>query len=387
MGRSDVSLESPRYPDEMLWWTPILVKIMRKEDLTLNEAKEAANRLFCLLKEERAEAQVLVASFFGGLTVKGVTVDELAGMASAVDESKLFKFQFDVNEPVITGGGTGGDTLKTINVTTPALIVASAAGALTIKSAAKAFSSKTGAADLAVTLGVKVDASPDVVKKCLKEVGTAVWASAGIYPWMEPILKFRNLPIAPVILPLISSLRLMIATSLNPFSVKRQIRGISIPDTEMVARVLSIVGQERALVTIGYGRSEKIIIDELSNLGDSVVSELKHNGEIETYKIHPEDLGVKLGDPDEVRAKDTHEENAKVVLKILAGKDRGARRDLVLINAGAVLYLAEKVKDLKDGYELACQVLDSTDVTRKVEDLVAMSGGDVRRYRSLLSTI
>ena len=98
-------------------------------------------------------------------------------------------------------------------------------------------------------------------------------------------------------------------------------------------------------------------------------------------------MGVKLGNPAEVRAKDTHEENVKVVLKILAGKDRGSKRDLVLINAGAMLYLADMVKDLKDGYEMASHAVDSFNVTKKVEDLVVMSGGDQRKYSSLLATI
>jgi len=383
----EAAFEDPKYPEEMTWWTPILAKITRRENLSSDEGREAAQRIFTLLEEGRAETPLLIASFFGGLTVKGATVDELASMASAMEDSKLFKLQFDTKKPVVTGGGTGGDTLKTINVTTPALIIASAAGALTAKSAAKAFSSKTGAADLAVTMGIKVDASPEVAKKCVEKLGVTVWASSGIYPWMEPILQLRNLAIAPILFPMMNSLRLMIATALNPFSVKRQIRGISTPNTEMVAKVLSKVGHERALVPIGYGKNEDVRIDELSNLGKSVVSELSLNGKIETYEIHPEDLGIKLGNPNEVRAKDTHEENAKVALKILAGKDRGSKRDLVLINAGAMLYLADMVKDLRDGYEMACHAVDSFNVTKKVEDLVVMSGGDQRKYSSLLATI
>jgi len=383
----EVASEAPRYSEEMAWWTPILRKLMRREDLSLDEGKEAARRIFSLLEKGWEETPVLMAGFFGGLTTKGATVDELAAMASAMEDSKSFRFQFDVKKPVVTGGGTGGDTLKTINVTTPALIVAAAAGASTAKSAAKAFSSKTGSADLAVTMGVNIDASPEVAKKCVERLGVTIWASAGIYPWMEPVLRLRNLPTAPILFPLMNSLRLMIATALNPFSIKRQIRGVSTPNTELVAKVLSMVGHERALVPIGYGRDEGVRLDEISNLGKSVISELDLNGKIETYEVHPEDLGVKLGDPDEVRAGDTHEENAKAALRVLAGKDRGAKRDLILINAGAMLYLADMVKDLKDGYEMACNAVDSFNVTEKVENLVVMSGGDLRRFKSLLAKI
>ncbi len=378
---------APKYSEDMPWWSQVLSKLAQRRNLSVDEAKESAYRIFTYLAEGKPETPVILAGYFGGLTVKEPTIDELAGMAIAMEETKLFKFRFDVSKPVVTAGGTGGDTMKTINVTTPAVIIAAAAGAVAVKSAAKAFSSTTGAADLASTMGINVHAPPEVVKKCVEELGTTVWASAMIYPWMEPLLKVRDMPTAPALFPLLQSLRLMIATALNPFSVRRQLRGTALPHTELVAKVLSRVGYEKALVPVGYGSKEDIRIDEFSSLGKTVVSELKPNGLVETYEVKPEDLGVKRGDPAEVKAQDTHEQNTKLVLGVLSGKDRSSRRDLILLNAGGVLYLADEATDLRDGYELARNALDSGAALEKARQLVVGSGGDAEKLSALISSL
>ncbi len=387
MDKNNPSTKTFTYPPEMLWWARIIEKIVQHKNLELNEAEEATFKIFKYLEEGKPETTFILSIFFGCLTLKGLTVEELVGMSLAMEKTKPFTFRFNVEKPVVTAGGTGGDTVKTINVTTPAVFVASTAGAVAVKSAATAFSSKTGAADLALTIGININAPQKTVEECVEKIGTTVWASAGIYPWMTSLLKLRQETIAPIIFPLMTSLRMMIATSLNPFSLKRQLRGTAIPQTELIAKVFSKVGYEKALVPVGYGKDENIRIDEFSNIGKTVVSELKPDGKIETYEVYPEDFGVKRGDVNEIKARDTHEENAKVVLKVLTGKDRSSRRDLILINAGAILYLADVVQDFRDGYELACNIVDSGDVLEKVKQLVMMSGGDLNRFNSLVSSI
>ena len=371
-------------PKEMLWWSHILTKLSQRKNLSIDEARDATYKIFASLEANRPEAPLIMAGYFGGLTVKEPTVEELAGMAEAMDKTKNFRFDFKTDKPVVTAGGTGGDTISTINVTTPATIVAAACGATAVKSVAKAFSSKTGAGDLAATLGINIQASHELVESCVRKLGTAVWASAMIYPWMGPLLRIRDLPVAPIIFPLLGSLRLMIATALNPFSVRRQVRGTALPKTELIATVLSKVGYERALVPTGYSDKDEARIDEFSNLGRTVVSELKPNGDIETYEVHPEDFGVEKADASEILAKDTHEENARLVLGVLSGRDKSPRRDLILMNAGAVLYLGEEAGNFKDGYELACNAVDSGDALEKVRQLVMQSGGSIDRFNSLL---
>jgi len=365
------------------WWSQILGKLVQHENLSVEEAKNSARKIFACLEERGSEIPTVLASYFGCLTMKGPTVDELAGMCSAMEDTMTHRFNFDIKGPVVTAGGTGGDTIKTINVTTPATIISAAAGAIAVKSVAKAFSSKTGSEDLARSMGINVDAQPDVVKKCVERIGTTIWASANNYPWMEPLIQCRNLPTAPLIFPLLSSLRLMIATSLNPFSVKRQVRGTALPNTELIAKVLLKIGYEKALVPIGYGSNETIRIDEFSNLGKTKISELR-NGKIEVYEITSEDLGIERAAPREVKAYNTHEQNARAALQVISGRDRSPRRDLILLNAGAILYLADCASDFKDGYETVCKAVDEGKAVEKVKQLVVESGGDARRLDSLV---
>jgi anthranilate phosphoribosyltransferase len=181
------------------------------------------------------------------------------------------------------------------------------------------------------------------------------------------------------------SLRLMIATSLNPFSTKRQVRGISTPQTELIADVFSRIGYERALVPLGYGENESIRIDEFSTLGKTIVSELFLNGKVETYSTSPEDLGAKKGNAKEIIARDTHLENAKVVLNVLSGKDRSSRKDLILVNAAAILYLGDVVGSLKEGYEMASNSIENGEAIKKVEELVKYSHGNLKSFRNLLN--
>jgi len=375
--------ERPLYPAKFSWWSPILAKLVMRRDLTFDEVEEATLRILRLIEKKDPDVPLVMAGFFGGLSSKSPTVEELVGMNSAMEKTKRVRFSFTVKKPIVTAGGTGGDTLKTINVTTPAVLLAASAGAVAVKSGAKAFSSKTGATDLALTMGINVESKPQVVKKCVENIGTAVWASARTYPWMSPLVDLRNKPSAPVFLPLMGSLRLMIAASLNPFSTRRQVRGISTPQTELVAQVFSRVGYERALVPLGHGDDTSIRIDEFSNLGKTTVSELFSDGKIETYQVGYKDFGISRGDPNEISAGDTHMQNAQVAVDVLSGKDKSSRRDLITINAAAILYLADEASSFREGHELASNAIDEGRGIRKVEELIRCSHGDARRLARL----
>ena len=185
-------------------------------------------------------------------------------------------------------------------------------------------------------------------------------------------------------MPLLYSLRLVIATALNPFSLKRQVRGVSGPYTELVAQVLGECGYERAFVVLGTGETEETRIDEFSTLGKNVVSELKTSGEIETYDFYPEDAGLKKGKIREIVARENHRENAKVVTQVLAGKDTSSRRDLILLNAASMLTLADVCKDLRDGVELAGQSVDDGRAFKKLKQIVELTGGQLDRLNLLI---
>lgn len=384
--RKDTKLasERPKYPKKYSWWSSIIEKSVSGEKLSYDEVKTATIKILKMIEEKDDAVPILMASFFGALTAKGPEIEEFAAMNAAMETTKHVKLNLFLEKPIVTAGGTGGDTLKTINVTTPAVLLAASAGAFAVKSGAKAFSSKTGATDLAVTMGINVDASPSVVKNCVERIRTSVWDSGNVYPWMEPLVDLRNYPSAPIFFPLMGSLRLMIATSLNPFSTKRQVRGISIPQTQLIAEVFSKIGYERALVPLGYGGDESIRIDEFSTLGKTIVSELFPNGKVETYSVSYQDLGAKKGDAKEIIARDTHLENAKVALNILSGKDHSSRRDLIIVNAAAILYLADVANSFKEGFEMASNSIENGEAIRKVEALVKCSRGDLKRLKNLI---
>jgi anthranilate phosphoribosyltransferase len=377
--------ERPKYPKKYSWWFSIIEKTVGREGLSYNEVMMATTKILKMIEKKDDAVPVLMASFFGSLTAKGPNIDEFAAMNSAMEATKRVRLNLFLKKPVVAAGGTGGDTLKTINVTTPAVLLASSSGAFAVKSGAKAFSSKTGATDLAMIMGINVDAAPHIIKNCVERIRTAVWDSGNVYPWMGPLVDLRNYPYAPIFFPVMGSLRLMIATSLNPFSTKRQVRGISTPQTKLIADVFSRIGYERALVPLGYGENESIRIDEFSTLGKTIVSELFLNGKVETYSVSPEDLGAKKGNAKEIISRDTHLENAKLVLNVLSGKDRSSRKDLIIVNAAAILYLGDVAASFKEGYEIASNSIENGEAIKKVEELVKCSHGNLKSFRNLLN--
>ncbi|MCL1966079.1 MAG: hypothetical protein FWF62_02880, partial [Candidatus Bathyarchaeota archaeon] len=273
----------------------IFGKLIHRENLTQQEAQTAADKIFTVLTNNEPDSLALTTAFFGALTIKKPSIDELVGTAKAMEKTKTVDFHFKIDKPIVTAGGTGGDTLHTINITTPAIITAAAAGAYAVKSGSKSFSSKTGCIDVAEALGINTHLSPNKVEKCVEKNGTVIWSSEDIYPWMSSLIKLGQKPSTKQFLHLLYSLRLVIATALNPFSLKRQVRGVSKPFTELTTKVLGACGYERAFVVLGYGETESIRIDEFSTLGRNVVSELKTNGDIETFDVYPEDIGIKTG--------------------------------------------------------------------------------------------
>jgi anthranilate phosphoribosyltransferase len=360
----------------------IFSKLADCKDLTQQEAQIAAFKIFEALSNNEPNNLALMTAFFGALTIKKPSIDELIGTANAMEATKTVNFHFKVDKPVVTAGGTGGDTLHTINITTPAIITAAAAGANAVKSGSKSFSSKTGCIDVAEALGINVHLPVSKVENCVEQIGTAIWASEGIYPWMHPLIESGSKSPTNLVMPLLYSLRLVIATALNPFSLKRQVRGVSEPFTELIADVLGKCGYERAFVVLGYGETEKTRIDEFSTLGKNVVSELKLNGTIETYEVYPEDVGIKKGRTIEIIARESHTENAKTIAKVLAGKDTSSRRDIILLNAASILALSDVCKDLRDGYELAKQAVNNGHAFDKLKQLVKMTGGEPDKLNS-----
>lgn len=361
-------------------------KLSRREDLSLEESRACARWVFELLSKGSPDAHLASLAFFGPLSIKGLSEGELMGIALAMEETKAIALNLDASKPMVTAGGTGGDTIPTMNVTTPSVLVAASAGSIALKSGSRSFSSKTGAIDLSIELGINPDLSPAEVERCVHEAGTVVWSSHRAYPWMSRLIGFKDYEAFPIMVPLMGSLRLAIATALNPFSLRRQVRGTAVGETELIAKILRGMGYERALVPMGFGDGEGIVIDEFSNLGRTIVSELR-GGSIETYEVIPEEVGIRRGRPADIISGESHRENALKALAVLAGRDRGPRRDLVLINSAAILYVGGVCGDLKDGVEASRAAIDSGMALEKLRELVAVSGGDLGRLNALLAEL
>ena len=172
---------------------------------------------------------------------------------------------------------------------------------------------------------------------------------------------------------------------LNPLDATRGVKGIPYPHLELetIVRVLYERGYERVLIPCGFGPTPELSIDEFSVVGKTKVCELRE-GQIRTYEVTSEDVGLKTHSPDEIAPGRTHEENARHLVAVISGRDRGGKRDAVLFNAAANLYVAGLAEDLRTGVELAAEAIDQGKVIELMEAVIVKTEGDVARFRAHL---
>jgi len=315
----------------------LLEKIVQRKNLTEEEAM--------LAMEEIMEGQATpsqIASFLTGLRMKGETVEEITGCARGMRKKALL-IQPQVNSLIDTCG-TGGDGLGTFNISTAVAVVTAAAGVAVAKHGNRAVSSRCGSADVLETLGIKVDLSPEEVRECIEKVGIGFLFA----PNFHQAMKYAAGPRRELGLRTIFN---VLGPLTNPASPEGQVLGVYNPDlTELMARALGNLGVQRAYVVHGYPG-----LDEISLVGETKVSELK-NGEVSTYHLQPEELGLSRVNLHELSGGDS-QENAQRILDIFQGK-LGPAREIVLLNAAAALVVGNKAQDLPEGLDLAAQVID-----------------------------
>jgi anthranilate phosphoribosyltransferase len=324
-------------------------KLSSKQDLSQAEAYEAMNEI---MSGNAAESQI--AAFLMGLRLKGETVDEIAGCARSMRE-KAVRIRSDKG-PIIDTCGTGGDAVGTFNISTTAAIIASAGGAVVAKHGNRAVSSKCGSADVLKGLGVNIEIPPERVEEVLKEVGiTFLFA-----PLMHGAMKFA----APVRRDLgIRTIFNILGPLTNPAGARRQLLGVFDESlTELMAGVLRELGSDHAIVVHGEGG-----FDELSTLGESKVTELR-NGELRTYVIDAQELGVRRATLDAVRGGDV-ETNVRLTRSILEGA-KGAPADIAVLNAGAALMVAGRGETLEQGMRIAREAITSGAAHQKLKHWV-----------------
>ena len=333
-------------------FAPLLEKLHRREDLTVDEASAAMEEIM----EGRAQP-AQIAGLLVGLRMKGERPAEIVGLARtmrarATRLSKTFAPAFDTC-------GTGGDRAHTFNVSTVSALVIAACGVRVAKHGNRSVSSRCGSADLFEALGVNITAEPAVVERCLDEAGIAFFFAPTFHPSMRHAAPTRRELGIRTAFNLLGPLT-------NPAGAARQLVGVPRPElTELVARSLALLGAERAWVVHGADG-----LDEISTTGYTKVSECR-GGSVNTFYVHPSDFNLAKASPEALRGGEAAD-NAHIARRILSG-ERGAARDIVLLNAGVSLLIAGQVADVPEGVERSAQAIDSGAAAGVLERLVAVS--------------
>ena len=336
----------------MSMFSDLLEKLLRREDLSMAEASAAMDAIMDGAAQPSQIAGLLIA-----LAMKGERPEEIVGFARAMRSRATPLAQS--HGPVFDTCGTGGDRSHTFNVSTVAALVVAACGVKVAKHGNRSVSSRCGSADLFEALGVNVTAEPAVVEQCLAEAGIAFFFAPTFHPSMRHAGPARRELGVRTAFNLLGPLT-------NPAGAARQLVGVPRPElTELVARSLALLGSERAWVVHGADG-----LDEISTGGYTKVSECR-DGQVNTFYLHPSDIGLSKSAPDALRGGDAGD-NAEIARRILAGEP-GPQRDVVLLNAAAALMVAGSVGSIRDGLPMAAEAIDSGRAASVLEQLRRIS--------------
>ena len=328
---------------------PFLAKIVEGNHLTTEESYKAMD---CIMSGNATEAQI--ASFLTGLRMNGETPEEITGFAKVM-RAKAAVVPEETEAIDIVG--TGGDLANSFNISTTSSFVIAAAGAKVAKHGNRSVSSKSGAADVLESLGAKIGLSPEEGRQCLEDIGVAfLFAQThhGSMKYAGPVRAQLG----------VRSVFNILGPLANPAMTNYIVLGVYEEELlEPMAEVLRNLGVKHALIVFGDDR-----LDELSISSTSSVCEIK-DGEITKYKIDPRELGLSLYSKDDIVG-GTADENAVITRDVLEGKEQGAKRDIVLLNAGAALYTIGKAATMKEGVELARQAIDSGKALEKLDEFI-----------------
>lgn len=331
-----------------------IVKIVNKEDLTYDEAYTVMNEI---MSGETTPTQN--AAFLAALSTKSAkaeTTDEIAGCAAAMrDNATKVDTGMDIFEIV----GTGGDNAQSFNISTTSALVAAAGGMKVAKHGNRAASSLCGTADCLEALGVNIQQSPNRCIELLKEAGMCFFFAQKYHTSMKYVGPIRKELGFRTVFNILGPLT-------NPGSPKMQLLGVYDEYlVEPLAQVLINLGVKRGMVVYGKDR-----LDEISMSAPTAVCEFK-DGWFKSYTIAPEDFGFERCTKDDLKG-GTPEENAKITREILGGA-KGHKRNAVIMNAGAALYIGGKAETLKDGIALAAEIIDSGKALETLDNLITVS--------------
>jgi len=326
-----------------------LRKVASGEALSEGEAERALETIM-----EGTVPQAATAALLTAMRIRGESVGEIVGFARAM---RRFAAKVEAPEDVVDTCGTGGDAKGTINISTAAAFVARGAGATIAKHGNRAATSQAGSADVLEALGAEIELGPDQVSKCIEASGIGFMFARTHHPAMKFVAPVRaELPFRTIFN--------LLGPLTNPAGAKRQLIGVFSGDyVRPVAEALKELGAEKALVVHGMDG-----MDEITVSGETLVAEVT-DGDIREYKISPEDFDLPRHAPDGLLGGDAHL-NARILSDILSGDEQGAPRDVVLLNAGATIFVSGQAKTMQDGVRLAEKSVDEGAALAALEDFV-----------------
>lgn len=332
--------------------TGLIEKLVRHEDLTAEEAAAAMQHVM-----DGNASPAALAGLLSALAMKGERPAEIVGFARTM-RANAVKLSNAVGD-VFDTCGTGGDRSGTFNISSAAALVVAACGVKVAKHGNRSVSSRCGSADVFEQLGVNIAAAPAVVERTLRDAGIAFFFAPTFHPSMRHAGPTRRELGIRTAFNLLGPLT-------NPAGASRQIVGVPRSElTELLARALLILGSIRAWVVHGADG-----IDEISTTGYTKVSECR-DGAVHTFYVHPADFGFAKALPEDLKGGDAAA-NADIIRRVLDGQ-RGAPRDVVVLNAGAALFVAGRADTVSSGVKLATAAIDSGGARATLERMVRSS--------------
>ena len=329
-----------------------IAKLADGVDLSEKEAEEAMLEIM-----QGVATDVQIAAYLMGLRMKGETIDEITGSVRAMRELAI---RIPVTDPqVVDTCGTGGDKSQTFNISTAAALVVAGGGMTVAKHGNRSVSSRSGSADVLAALGVNIELSPEKVAECINEAGIGFLFAPLYHGAMKRCAKPRAEMGIRTMMNILGPLS-------NPAQATIQVLGVYDQSlTEKLAQVLVRLGTQHCFILHGMDG-----LDEISLTSHTAISEGK-KGRVLSYSIGPEDFGLHPVSPKELLGGNP-EHNAQIIRDIFRGR-RGAKRDIVLMNAAPAFIACQKAVSLKEGFEAAGRIVDTGAAFEKLEKLISFT--------------
>ena len=332
--------------------TEYIKQLLDKKDLSLDQASQLLDIIF---EGEIPETQV--AAFLTASAAKGFTAAELAGFAKSL-RTHAVRINVDCDNLIDTCG-TGGGKVKTFNISTATALIAAGAGAYVAKHGNRGITSSFGSADVLAELGVKVDASPEVIEKCIEQAHIGFMFAPMFHPAMKYVQPVRKALGFRTIFNFLGPLA-------NPALASAQVLGVADPNLmQTIAEALNLLETRYAMVVHSDG------MDEISTLGPTKITELK-NGQITNKEIKPQDFGIIPAGIDDLKVTDA-QSSAKAIKEILTGKETGPKKDIVILNAAAAIIAANLADDFKSALALAEKSITDGNAMNCLNKLIKIS--------------